>query len=104
MSKETHTLTKEAHTFDLRSNPELARLAAQVRTSKQPLLLRDAGETVAVLVPVDQPKPRRRRTPTEADKQAFLSSFGGWMGNVDAERLKRDLAESRGIVRRPPDL
>src|SRR5687768_2572955 len=98
-------MSKEAHTFDVRSNPELARLAGQVRASKRPLFLRDAEETVAVLMPVSHPKPRRRRTPTEADYQAFLSSAGGWKGNVDVDKLKEGLAESRRIPARPrPDL
>jgi hypothetical protein len=98
-------MSRETNSFDVRSNPELARLAGQVRASKRPLFLRDAEETVAVLMPVSHPKPPRRRTPTEADYQAFLSSFGAWKGIVDAEQLKRDIAASRGIAPRPrPEL
>lgn len=94
-------MSKEAHVFDIRSSPELARLAGLVRASKRPLFLRDAEETVAVLMPVGHPKPRRRRTPTEADYQAFLSSAGGWKDNVDVDKLKAGFAESRRLPPRP---
>ena len=98
-------MTKEARSFDIRSVPELARLAGQVRASNRPLFLRGAEETVAVLMPVNHPKARRRRDRTEADYEAFRSSAGGWKDNVDVDRLKEGFAESRRMPPRPrPDL
>jgi hypothetical protein len=98
-------MAKEAPSFDIHSVPELARLAGQVRASNRPLFLRDAEETVAVLMPVSHPKPRRRRERSEADYQAFRSSAGGWKDNVDVDTLKAGFAESRRIPPRPrPDL
>ena len=98
-------MAKEIHSFDVRSIPELARLAGQVRASNRPLFLRDAGETVAVLMPVGRPKARRRGERTEADYQAFRASAGGWKDNVDVDRLKEGFAESRRVPPRPrPDL
>jgi hypothetical protein len=91
-------MSEESHSFDVGANPELARLAGRVRASNRPLLLTERGETVAVLVPVKHPKPRRRGRPfTPEDDAAFLSSAGGWKGNVDVDRLKDDFAESRRI-------
>ena len=98
-------MSKEAHSLDIRTIPELARLASQVRASNRPLFLREAEETVAVLMPVAQPKRRARRERTEADHQAFLSSLGSWKGLVDVEEFKRDNAKSRQLSLRPrPDL
>lgn len=94
-------MDKVTRTFDVRKNPELARTAGQVRESKRPLFLRDAEETVAVLVPVGHPKPRRRRAPTEANYQAFLSSAGGWK-DVDTDRLLEDVYADRRAGDRPP--
>ena len=95
-------MTEESHSFDVGTNPELARLAGRVRTSNRPLLLTERGETVAVLVPVKHPEPHRRARPfTPEDDAAFLSSAGAWRGNVDVDRLKEGFAESRRV--RPRD-
>lgn len=100
-------MTRETNSFDITQIPELARLAREVNTSKRPVRLTDEAGTVAVLVPAPAPRARRgrRRTLTEADRQAFLDSAGSWKGNVDVERLKEGLAQSRRIPPRPlPDL
>jgi hypothetical protein len=69
------------------------------------LFLKEAGETVAVLMPVRPPSSRRRRERTEADRRPFLSAAGAWKGNVDADRFLQDNAESRRTSSGPaPDL
>jgi hypothetical protein len=91
-------MTVESHSFDVGTNPELARLAGRVRMSNRPLLLTERGEAVAVLVPLKHPKPHRRARPfTPEDDAAFLSAAGGWKGNVDVDRLKEGFAESRRV-------
>jgi hypothetical protein len=96
---------KEATPVDIDHVPELVRLAEEVRATNVPRVLRRGEEDLAVLVPVSRPKPRRRRRPTEADYQAFLSSAGGWRDNVDVDQLKAGFAESRALPPRPrPDL
>ncbi len=85
--------------------PDLLRLAEEVRRSGQARVLRRDSEDIAVLAPVSR-RPRRRHQEAriEADRQAFLSSAGGWKGNVDVEQFLRDLEESRRIVRPPVEL
>lgn len=94
----------EATPIDITNSPELARLAEEVRASRQPRSLQRNGETIAVVMPVAS-KRTRRRAKTAADEEAFLASAGSWQGLVDGEQLKRDFAESRRIPPRPaPDL
>lgn len=45
--------------------------------------------------------PRHTRVITDADYEAFLASAGGWK-DVDTEKLKRDIAESRRLSTRTP--
>ncbi|HLZ09724.1 MAG TPA: hypothetical protein VKT80_14130 [Chloroflexota bacterium] len=69
------------------------------------------GETVvvettdgarAVLKPLlSKRRARKHRVVTDADYQAFRASAGGWK-DVDTEKLKRDIAESRRISTRAP--
>ncbi len=98
-------MSKEGTPIDISTAaPELQRLAEEVNATMRPRRIQRAGETIAVVMPVAS-KRRPKRTPTTADREAALASFGGWDGNVDTERLKQDLAESRRIPpRRAPDL
>jgi hypothetical protein len=73
-----------------------------VRASERPLILEEAGDTVAVRSPVGRPESRRRRT--EADRRAFLSAAGARKGDVEADWYLRDDSESRRISSGPaPD-
>ncbi|MBI3974453.1 MAG: hypothetical protein HY332_24505 [Chloroflexi bacterium] len=47
---------------------------------------------------------KSRRAPTEADREAFLASFGSWKGLVDVDQLKRDPKASRQMSRPAPKL
>ncbi len=85
--------------FDITNAPDLLRLAEEVRATREPCVLRRADEDIAVVVPVK--KRRARRSPSQADYEAFISSAGGWKGLVDAEELKRNIAEARGSSRPP---
>jgi hypothetical protein len=83
--------------------PEVLRLAEDVRATEEPRLLQRDGEAVAVLLPVALAEAFGLHGPrTEADRQAFLSSAGGWRGIVDVEKVLDDLSESRGRPMRPP--
>lgn len=90
---------------DVTNTPDLLRLAEEVRRSGLPRLLRRAGEDLAVLSPVDTPAHRRARkakTYTKADDEAFISSAGGWEGNVDVDKFLENNYESRRRSSRPP--
>lgn len=45
---------------------------------------------------------KHKRKRTAADREAFLSSLGGWKDLVDTDKLKEDIYESRSISTRPP--
>jgi hypothetical protein len=96
-------MTREIVHQDVTDNPELARLAEEVRSSMQPRYLEKHGQRLAKVTPVAPRKPRRR-SPTDADREAFLSAFGSWKGIVDVDRLRADLEESRKLSRPPAEL
>lgn len=85
--------------LDISSTPELLQIAAEVRRTNTPRLLKRGSEPLAKLVPI---KPRKPRTRTTADHEAFLASAGGWKGIVDADRFLADNDESRRLSSRPP--
>ena len=100
-------MAKELTPFDVTNSPELLRLAEDVHRSGQPRLLRRDNQDLAVLAPVGAPARRRARktkTYTKADDDAFLSTAGGWKGNVDVEQFLKDIEESRRITRPPVEL
>ena len=93
----------EAHeAIDVRDLPELERLAEEVHRTGEPRVLSRAGEDLAMIVPVPRPRRSGRRPKTEADRQAFLSSAGGWKDLVDTDQLIADIYESRRASSRPP--
>ena len=85
---------------DATENSVLSQLAQEVRDSNTPRVIRVGNEDVAVLVPVR--RRRAKRPLTDADRQAFLSSLGGWKDLVDTDKLIHDIYESRRISTRPP--
>ncbi len=44
---------------------------------------------------------RAKRSPSPADREAALAAFGAWAGNVDIDRLKEGLKESRRLTALP---
>ncbi len=95
-------MAQERDILDITHNPELLRVAEEVRRSNTPRVLRVADEDVAVVVPVaDRPKRRGKRLKTEADYQAFLASAGSW-ADVDVDEFHRYLRERRDAGDRPP--
>ena len=96
-------MSKHLTPIDIRSLPDLMRLAEEVKATKTPRVLKKADETVAILMPVGTAtKPKKKRAKTKADYEAFKLAAGGWKGLVDTEKLKRDMYESRRISTRPP--
>lgn len=97
-----------ADTIDVTSVPELKVLAEDVHDSKRSRILTADGERLAVLMPVDDNDgpvvydELPDREITDVDRAATLSSFGGWAGLLDAEKLKAEVREGRGSSR--PDI
>ena len=96
-------MARELASIDISEAPDLLRLAEEVHQSGRARVLRRADEELAVLSPVVRIRKRRgQRVTTEADRAAFLSSAGGWEGNVDVETFLRGNDESRRRSSRPP--
>jgi hypothetical protein len=97
----------ERETIDISNNPDLLRLAEEVRRRNTSTVLRNGDQVVAVVMPVADTGKRKAprspfRQPSQADMDAFLAAAGGWKDLVDTEQLKRDIYESRARSGRPP--
>jgi len=81
---------------------DLFRLVEEVNATKQPRILKRDREPVAMLMPIGTTvKPKKKQAPTKADYETFLSAFGSWK-DVDTEKLKRDIYDTRKHSNRPP--
>ena len=95
-------MAQEREILDITHNPDLLRVAEEVRRSKTLRVLRAHDEDIALVMPVaDRPKRRSRRATSEADYQAFLASAGSW-ADVDVDEFKRYIRERRDAGDRPP--
>jgi hypothetical protein len=97
-------MSRTTEAIDVTDTPEIRRIAEEVRASREPVVLRTGEEDLALVIPVESAGDGYRRPITEEDDTASRSAFGGWRGIVDAEQLKRDIAESRGSDRPVPEL
>ncbi len=67
------------------------------------VLVEDETGEAAVLKPALASQRRvTKRKRTAADREAFLSSLGGWQDLVDTDKLIKDIYESPSISTRPP--
>ena len=88
--------------IDISNMPELVRIAEEVNVTKTPRELKRDNKPIALITPIDQTKPqRKKRGKTRADYEAFKAAAGGWKGLVDTEQLKKDIYESRKLSTRP---
>jgi hypothetical protein len=92
-------MARQLESIDITEMPELRRLAEEVDASREPRLLVRGDVQVAVIAPVSSGKGLGRKS--AADLAAFRAAAGSWRDNVDTEKLKRDIAESRRISTRP---
>ncbi|OJV93795.1 MAG: hypothetical protein BGO39_15620 [Chloroflexi bacterium 54-19] len=94
MSKETSPIP-----FTEFSN-NVSRFFEQVISESKPVIVENEKGERAVLKPVISRKLQGRKK-TQADREAFLSSLGGWKG-VDVDQFLKDNEESRQLNTRPP--
>lgn len=93
-------MTDKSHQISL---AELAEHATEVfervvSEGESIIVENEAGERV-IISPAERVP--GRHTPSEADYEAFRSAAGGW-ADVDTDRLKELLYESRKLSTRPP--
>ena len=87
--------------IDVTNEPDLRRLAEDVRKTGEPRILRQDGEDVAVVVPLPRPQEiGNRRVKTPEDLAAFRAAAGSWR-DFDLDTFLRNNEESRRL-RRPP--
>lgn len=86
---------------EMGANPNAWRsLLEEVVRTKERRILQADGKDIAILIPINKSRQQRAKLPKRAvDDAIFWSAAGGWKGIVDAERLKRELAEARGSDR-----
>jgi hypothetical protein len=97
LARETRSIPFEEFINDVASFFERV-----VRGRETVVVETETGEA-AVLKPAparDRRATKRKRT--AADREAFLSSLGGWKDLVDTDKLIENIYESRSISTRPP--
>lgn len=92
----------EPEVMDIRTVPEIARVAREVATSGRPRILRDDGMDVAMILPVRQPRRPRSKSPTAEEWEAVEALFGAWRDEIDPDEFKRQRGELQ-LDDRPAD-
>lgn len=88
--------------IDVDNRPALRWLVDELKASRTPVILRFAGEEVAVVSPPeigDDRDPSRAITDDERD--AFRRTAGGWEGSIDIDAFLEDTYTSRRLPPRP---
>lgn len=94
------TVKRMNSTVEIHDLDDLYRVVKEARAQEEPLIIEtDDGDEIAV-----NPAPRRarRRTMearTQADEEAFLSSFGSWQDHLDPDEFIRQVSAGRGSSR-----
>jgi transposase len=97
MARETRSIP-----FEEFSN-NIAGFFERVVRGHETVVVEDERGEVAVLKPAPAlAKRAAKRKRTAADREAFLSSLGGWKDLVDTDKLVENIYESRSISTRPP--
>jgi hypothetical protein len=82
----------EATPIDITNSPELARLAEEVRTARQPRALQKDGVTLAVVIPVAS---ERATTRAPASAEAAVARLRATHGTVPPRRRPEDFRAMR---------
>jgi len=88
--------------IDITHMPDLVRIAEEVQATKTPRELKRENKPIALITPIGETKQHRKRGKTPFDPDAFKATAGILKGLIDAEQLKKDIHESRGLMTRPP--
>ncbi|MGI8826599.1 MAG: hypothetical protein ACR2JC_13300 [Chloroflexota bacterium] len=92
-------MSEELKPVEMLGAHDLRDIVEEVRTTGEPRLLREAGEDVAIIMPVSKDHAKARKT--EPDYAAFRSAAGSW-SDVDTDGLIADIYADRERSDRPP--
>lgn len=88
-------MARELTPIDISNQPDLLRLAHEVRATQRPRVLRGGGEDLAILTPARPPGRRsRRRALTEDDPLWTLVGSATDAGPTDASKKHEYLGEA----------
>ena len=85
---------------DLEDKPDIVDLTHLVRDGREPIEIREAGQTVAIVQPVTQHEAAPREISDE-DLAAFRAAAGSWKVIVDVDTFPTDNREGRKTTTRP---
>jgi len=100
-------MTREAARIDITTERDFEQLVDELARTGTSRVITRGDKDLAVLSPLqpERKTPRRKgKTLTPAQREAFLSSFGGWKGHIDAKRFKREIKAARRDDRPPVKL
>jgi hypothetical protein len=87
--------------IDIEAESDFSEVVSEVVASHLPVIVRMAGEDVALISPIAKWQPGEPREYTEEELAEFMATGGGWKGIVDTDALRDALAESRSIPTKP---
>lgn len=97
MARETRSIPFEEFSTNI------ADFFERVVRGRETVVVKDERGGTAVFKPAPAHGRRvTKRKRTASDREALLSSLGGWKDLVDTVKLKEDIYESRSISTRPP--
>ncbi len=99
-------VTTAVTVIEIDDRDDVVRLVEELETEHAPVILRHDGRDVALITPLGRRRPAEApllwKEITEEDRAASRAALGGWAGNVDVDRLRAALRESRELQSRPP--
>ena len=94
---------KKPRHVDVSENPELRRLAEEVASSGNPVVLADGVRDLATVSPASGSNRAMILKPSKADVLASQKAAGSWV-DVDVEEFMRYVYEGRQSSKPPVDL
>jgi hypothetical protein len=92
-------VARQLESLDVSDLPELARAAAEVRSTNRPRVLKRGDEELAILMPIRRrPVGRGHALP---DYEAFRAAAGSWKDHLDVEQFIEDNYRQRQVSTRP---
>jgi hypothetical protein len=100
-------MASEPLPMNIDDNPELLRLAEEVKETGESRVLRGHNEDLVLVTPIAGKQKRKGRNTlppkTKEQVEAFRSAAGAWK-NVDTDAMKKYIYEGRTSSKPPVDL